>query len=136
MRRLVQIFTSLTFAVHAVLGCCAHHACGRADAHEPKGPSAHVSHDCHGNDCERSEPVGEKEWPSQTCEHTACSFVKAELVQVAGPDVQVCWVMTLDGLAGGSGMFSGVGFLNSAEYDFSPNLAAAPLYVWHCALLI
>jgi hypothetical protein len=133
MREFIGILTSLVFASHAALGCCAHHAHaarhGSAGAH---GVGSDWRHDHAGHE-HNDTPVDEEEHSSGGCDDGSCVFLKSDLakVHVAGnhalclPADAACAVQRPN--------------MRAAAISFrtlSVDARSAELYVWHCALLI
>lgn len=79
MRRLLSAILSLLIALHAVLGCCWHHAHGEPTASDGWAwPHLHV-HD-HG-ECGHGQELpthGDRD-PADDCDEASCVFVRGEL---------------------------------------------------------
>jgi hypothetical protein len=133
MYRFCNLTTSLIFAVHVVLGCTVHHVYGHAEACDAHA-AVHEGHDCHDAHDGQPNPTDESDQPTPPCQHLDCSFVKAESVQVEQGGPQSDWTL-------GTHFQPEIKTPQSCCPAFDSGLtrdlsSAAPLYVWHCALII
>lgn len=134
MHRLASVSTSLLFAAHVVLGCCAHHA------HAHEGEAWHeegaTSVCCDGR-CDHAG-VGQTpshdagDCPSHCCSHVWCTFVRVEQAQI-DRDVAPAISAVLPISPAISGHASGAPTEDSTIA--TPSAQVAHLYLVNCALL-
>jgi len=120
-------------AAHALLGCCAHHACGPDDA-QHGAPLQQVA-DHHGA-AESGAPhhSGHEGGHSpEWCQHDTCSFVKCPPVRVDDGSEQVVW--SAAELAAVLGVVESAG-QSLADTGFSVASPTAKLFVRYRALLL
>jgi hypothetical protein len=134
MKFLICLLTSLVFAAHALLGCGAHRSCELGTAILAGSGAVDEERHCAAHDCGNGETPcdGDRE-PSETCSHSACSYVKAESQRVDAADDVAAFCATpapvdLQHFAATSAAV--------LEPVCRVDLSSTQLYVWHCALII
>jgi hypothetical protein len=133
MRPLTRALTTLLFAAHAMLGCCAHHACGAEVARHDELVATHADHHCSTDHGDSHEPGENGEQPFGPCHHDACSFVKIQPVRVDHGGGQGLWVAAELPLISG-----GIDEISKSLFEAGLPAPSCParLYVRFCALLI
>jgi hypothetical protein len=103
----------------AVLDCTARH---------------HAAHECDSHSChDEGQPGHEEHEPSPPCQHSICSFVKAEIQRIDFSNDVVAWfppAAALDSIQNGHVAAT------FGEPICRADLSSTQLYVWHCALII
>jgi hypothetical protein len=134
MQRFHRLLTSLVFTAHALLGCGVHHACqyGLGVIHHTA--DYHSGHVCraHGHD-DSSAPANDDQEPTNSCQHVACSFVKAETPRIDFASRHVAGLAATLPVEQDHG---GQLVSTAGEPVCMADLSSTQLYVWHCALLI
>jgi hypothetical protein len=134
MRRLHCLTAIVLLVAHAVLGCCAHHACAwmLATGHMH---DAYTSHD-HSSDHDHDScdpPADHNHGPVAACTHGSCSFVKADPVRVDDGSERPTWgAAALPIIA--ETFCPAWGAIEAA--NILADSCSARLYVCYCALVI
>jgi hypothetical protein len=134
MQHFHRITTILIFAIHAMLGCGAHHTCAHAQATAVGRADRHADHGCPAGHHHDSAPDEDNDRePASPCQHVACSFVKVDPLPVDQGQGDVAWVSAWM-LADGANSAQPI----PAAFDLpcKANQPSVQIYVWHCALLI
>ena len=135
MQQISRTFTTMLFAAHALLGCCAHHACGAGVAANDLGDcsvACHSDDHCPAEHGTSHDPAEEGQAPCGPCDHESCSFVKVQPVRVDDGSGQVGWIAAV--VPAASHVNTASQTLIDAGFPFASY--AAPLYVRFCALLL
>lgn len=131
MRLLAPASTSLLFAAHVLLGCCAHHAHGQGcqAGYEVAVMGDHCDH----HDAGQTSCHGADHCPGGPCSHGWCTYVKIDGVRVDRDSSQSPWVASPAALAD----------LLAAACPWGEHVPMVPveahsprLYLLHCALVI
>lgn len=137
MQRYMRILTALLLAVHAMVGCCAHHACGAGVdcGHKQATLALHawggavtvddafVAH----------ETSHEGQLPPKPCSHGKCTYVAAAAARVDLGSEPCPWTAAALGTVARSAASAS----NAAMPLNCRTAAVGPsLYVCYCALLI
>lgn len=133
MRIACSLLVGLVFAAHALVGCGVHHLCQHGVSILHCTASDEAEHACHSHGCHHdSEPTDDGDEPSPPCNHSICSFVKAETSRVDFSDFVVPCFMAATAV---ESIDNGPEAL-ACEPICRDHLVATHLYVWHCALII
>ena len=132
MQFLLRLFTGFVFAAHAMLGCGAHRSCDHNTA-VAISSAHHADHHCAANHEGHSAPHDDNHAPDPNCQHSNCSFVKAEKQQdLSAADF---WSTLLPSHI----VVVTDDYQLASEIDrpvFLADHSSTPLFVWHCALIL
>jgi hypothetical protein len=78
MKHALSTATAIVVLLHALLGCCAHHAHACVEAGKTR-----VEHACHTHDHGAPEPAGDHGGHNHNCDGNACVYVRAEKAHVS-----------------------------------------------------
>ena len=136
MQHFHRAITTILFAAHALLGCCAHHACAFNSAFHGTHDAivaAHAGHDCADSHGRSHEPVENGEPPRDPCHHDSCSYVPVQPPRVDHDGGQVLWLAAVMPSPTGEAEYVSP---TTCDSGFPVGSYSDDLYVRFCALLI
>lgn len=136
MHRLASVSTSLLFAAHVLMGCCAHHAHGHAHpavhAYAAAGQWSGCC-PCDHHECDEAVSHDAGGRPGEPCSHGWCTYVRVEDTQIDHDGFQVPSTFFIPPPnATATAGCSSTEYVSMATADAPP----AHLYLLHCALVI
>lgn len=131
MQGFYHLLASIAFAAHALLGCGVHHMCC---VEMPRPSSDCPWHDeCPMGHVEHSQPAKSPHSHHDSCQHVACSFMKAEPSRI---ELDVRAVPNLLSWPTSAACPAELASRAVCEPVVGALGTTLQLYVWHCALLI